>query len=234
MAGHNLTHQLTHDLGMEILSGKYDDAASFPSEAQLSDQFGVSRSATREAVKMLTAKGMLSSRPRQGIRVMPQSQWNLFDTDVLQWILNSKPGLRVLRDFVKMRSAIEPEAAALAAEDPSDENLQPIELALKRMEDAEQGMDDALESDIDFHCAILQASGNRFFMQLQPFSATALRVSIRHTNRYKGVPTADSKAHAAVLRAIRNRNSAQARRLMRKLVDETLELIDVHLDEEPA
>ncbi|MBN8431291.1 FadR family transcriptional regulator [Microbulbifer salipaludis] len=224
-AGRNLTHQLAHDLGNAILQGKFASDA-FPSEAELSERFGVSRSATREAVKMLTAKGILSSRPRQGIRIMPESHWNLFDTDVLDWILRSKPGLDVLRDFVQMRAAIEPEAAALAALRSDSGGIAEIEAALERMQAAELGQDDVLDSDIAFHGAILKASGNRFFIQLQPFSATALRVSIRHTNRFKGVNAADTASHARVLSAIKRGKDQQARKLMRGLIDEALQLIE--------
>ncbi|GMG86150.1 FadR/GntR family transcriptional regulator [Biformimicrobium ophioploci] len=224
-AGRNLTHQLAHDLGNAILQGRFMNVP-FPSEAELSEQFSVSRSATREAVKMLTAKGILSSRPRQGIRIMPESDWNLFDTDVLDWILSSKPGLEVLRDFVQMRAAIEPEAAALAAARSESEDVADIGRALERMQAAELGQDDPLESDIAFHGAILRASGNRFFIQLQPFSATALRVSIRHTNRFKGVNTADTSAHARVYSAIKRGKVQQARKLMHGLIDEALQLIE--------
>ena len=224
-SGLNLTRKLTHQLGLDILQGKYNDSAPFPSEAELSQQFGVSRSATREAVKMLTAKGLLSSRPRQGIRIMPVHQWNLFDTDVLLWMLNSRPSLDLLNDFAQMRAAIEPEAAALAASHYNDDDLQAIEDALQRMFAAEQDQDDALESDIAFHCAILKASQNRFFMQLQPFSSTALRASIRITNKLKGVHTADASAHKKVFSAIKNRKPDQARKLMRALIEEAVELI---------
>ncbi len=114
--GRNLTHQLTHQLGAAIVQGQYAIDKSFPTEAELSQQFNISRSVTREAVKMLTAKGLIASRPRQGIRVMPSTHWNMFDADVLGWTLNARPSLELLREFTQLRMAIEPEAAALAAE----------------------------------------------------------------------------------------------------------------------
>ncbi|MDZ7869243.1 MAG: GntR family transcriptional regulator [Rheinheimera sp.] len=92
----NLTHQLTHDLGLAIVQGVYPVGSGMPSEAELCIRHNVSRSATREAVKMLSAKGLLTSRPKQGIRVLPESNWNMFDTDVLRWILSSKPSLSLL------------------------------------------------------------------------------------------------------------------------------------------
>lgn len=227
----NLTQQVTHTIGMGILQGKYHRDMPFPSEAELSESFNVSRSATREAVKMLTAKGLLSSRPRQGIRIMPESHWNMFDIDVLTWILSGTHTLELLRDFIQMRIAIEPEAAALAAANPDSPEVASIAGALDRMRAAEAGQDDPLESDIAFHTAILAASQNRFLMQLRPFSATALRVSIRHTNRLKGVPTADAKAHAKVYEAICKGKANLARKHMRGLIEEALALINAKIED---
>ncbi|MBB6522571.1 FadR/GntR family transcriptional regulator [Pseudoteredinibacter isoporae] len=225
----NLTQQMVYDLGKSIVSGQYGVGDGLPSEAELCENFGVSRSATREAVKMLTAKGLLSSRPRQGIRVMPEAQWNMFDRDVLDWILSSKPSLQLLREFTQMRLAIEPEAAALVADLGQEAPL--ISAALERMEDAEAGLDDALESDIDFHISVLLSSRNRFLMQFKPFVETALRVSIRYTNQIKGVSIADISAHRKIYQAIKSGDANLARRRTRAIINEVLELIDNNLDE---
>lgn len=227
----NLTQQLTHKLGMAIVQGKYDETGRLPSEAELCTQFDVSRTATREAVKMLSAKGMLSSRPKQGIKVQPQSLWNMFDTDVLEWILSSQPSLALLKEFNQMRYALEPEAAALAAQNPYEENTAFLQYAVQRMENADLGLDDPLESDIAFHTGILEASQNRFISQMQEFTATALRVSIRYTNRIKGVTGADVEKHREVLNAIKAHNPDLARSLMQKLLGEAIELIDSQLKE---
>lgn len=222
----NLTHQLVHDLGLAIVQGKYAVNAALPSEADICKQFGVSRSATREAVKMLAAKGLLTSRPRQGIRVLPEARWNMFDTDVLGWLLNSRPSLELLLEFTQMRRGVEPNAAALAAENATPEAIANIEAALQRMVDAEAGFDDALESDISFHTAILTASGNRFFAQMSAFVETALRVSIRFTNAMKGVAGADVSAHAEILKAISKGNPRLARKKVEVLLEESIELIE--------
>lgn len=225
----NLTQQLTHNLGMNIVQGKYDENGRLPSEAELCEQYDVSRTATREAVKMLAAKGMIASRPKQGIKVQSQSQWNMFDTDVLEWILSSNPSLELLKEFTQMRSAIEPEAAALAAKDHSEQSLTLLRQAINRMQNAEEGLDDSLESDIAFHTAILEASNNRFISQMQEFTTTALRVSIRYTNKIKGVANADVEKHREVLIAIENRDPELARQKMKILLDEALELIESKL-----
>ena len=225
----NLTHQLTHDLGIAIVKGVYPVGQGLPSEADLCVEYDVSRSSTREAVKMLSAKGLISSRPKQGIRVLQESHWNMFDTDVLSWILSSKPSLGLLKEFTQIRVAIEPQAAALASVNATCEQLENIENALTRMVEADQGLDDPLEADIAFHTSILVASGNRFFVQLTDFISTALRVSIRYTNKIKGVPGADVQKHADILNTIKSRNPEKARKAVAEILDEALELIESKL-----
>lgn len=228
---HNLTHQLTHDLGIAIVKGEYPIGSGLPSEADLCLKYEVSRSATREAVKMLSAKGLISSRPKQGIQVLPESNWNMFDTDVLGWILNSKPSLSLLKEFTQVRAAIEPEATALAALHASEEQIANIEKALARMQDAEDGLDDPLEADIEFHNSVLMACGNRFLAQLTDFISTALRVSIRYTNKIKGVNNADVQKHADILNAVKSGDPDLARNCVKTILDEALELIESQLTE---
>ncbi|MEN0039681.1 MAG: FadR/GntR family transcriptional regulator [Cellvibrio sp.] len=228
--GRNLTHQLTHQLGAAIVQGQYAIDKSFPTEAELSQQFNISRSVTREAVKMLTAKGLIASRPRQGIRVMPSSHWNMFDADVLGWTLNARPSLELLREFTQLRMAIEPEAAVLAAENNQDSaKIKAIGDALARMKRADEGHDDPLAADIEFHCAILAAGNNRFFFQLREFIQVALRVSIASTNQLKGVLTADYEDHKRIYDAICAGDHESASKAVKNLLQEVLQLINVSL-----
>lgn len=182
---HNLTYQLTHTLGMAIVKGDYPVGSGLPSEADLCVQHDVSRSATREAVKMLSAKGFISSRPKQGIQVLPENNWNMFDADVLSWILNSKPSLSLLKEFIQLRAAVEPKAAALAAANATEIELKEMEQALSRLVDANKGLDDPVEACIEFHTIILSATGNRFISQLADFIETALRVNARYVHQLK-------------------------------------------------
>lgn len=228
--GRNLTHQLTHQLGAAIVQGQYAIDKSFPTEAELSLQFNISRSVTREAVKMLTAKGLIASRPRQGIRVMPSTHWNMFDADVLGWTLNARPSLELLREFTQLRMAIEPEAAALAAENYKDAAaIKVIGDALARMKKADEGQDDPLSADIEFHCAILASSKNRFFFQLREFIQVALRVSIASTNQLKGVLNADYEDHKRIYDAICAGDQELASKAVKTLLQEVMQLINVSL-----
>ena len=223
-SGRNLTYSLLDSLGKAIVTGRYD-GNSFPTEGDLARQHGVSRSVTREAVKMLTAKGLLTARPRKGTTVQPSSCWNLFDPDVLRWLLERKFSIDLLRQFSELRIAIEPAAAALAARAANPAGLATIVAGFERMAAAEAGDDDPLESDIAFHIAILQASANPFYMQFRDVVETALRTSIRFTNRFKG-RTASLPQHQDVLTAIEKRDADGARAAMTALIADVMVLID--------
>ena len=219
----NLTRTLLDSLGQAIVTGDYDNRP-FPTEAEIAKAHGVSRSVTREAVKMLTAKGLVSARPRTGTTVEPPSQWNLFDPDVLRWMLERKFSVELLRQFCQLRIAIEPEAAALAASNHEADDLEEIRQGLARMEAAEAGRDDPLKADIAFHVAVLKASQNPFYLQFRSMIATALETSILFTNLIKG-QAASVADHAAVAEAIEARDPDAARAAMAGIIGEALTLI---------
>lgn len=221
----SLTHTLVEELGQAIVQGHYTEDNPFPTEAELCEQYEVSRSIMREAVKMLTSKGLLNARPRQGTWVQAESYWNLLDPSVLGWLLNRKFSVDLLIEFTEIRRVIEPQAAEYAAIRADAKSLMRIDNGIARMEAAAQGEDDALASDIAFHVAILEASDNRFFRQLRELTSTALQISIRLTNHYKGVMQADVEDHRKVARAIRDRNPKAARRHMLALLDEAMALM---------
>lgn len=221
--GANLTYGLLDALGKAIVTGGFD-AAPFPTEADLARHHAVSRSVTREAVKMLTAKGLLTARPRKGTSVLPTANWNLFDPDVLRWLLDRKFSLEMLRQFSELRIAIEPAAAALAATAGNSGATTAVRAGFDRMVAAEKGEDDHLDADIAFHIAILRASANPFFAQFQDVVMTALRTSIRFTNRFRG-HTASLAQHHAVLAAIEARDPDAARSAMAALIADVMTLI---------
>jgi DNA-binding FadR family transcriptional regulator len=221
--GRNLTYGMLDRIGRAIVTGAYDETA-FPTEASLATEFGVSRSVVREAVKMLGAKGLLTARPRKGTTVQPARHWNLFDPDVLRWLLERKFSLELLRHFTELRIAIEPAAAALAARTHNAAGLAMISGGFARMIAAEAGDDDPLDADIAFHVAILEACGNPFYRQFRDVVETALRTSIRFTNRFIG-RTADLDQHRAVLEAIERHDAEAASTAMAALIVDVQALI---------
>ncbi len=221
--GRNLTYGMLDRIGRAIVTGVYDDKP-FPTEAYLATESGVSRSVVREAVKMLGAKGLLTARPRKGTMIRAARYWNLFDPDVLRWVLERKFSLELLRHFTELRIAIEPAGASLAARTHDEDELALISTGYARMVAAEAGADDPLNADIAFHVAILEASGNPFYRQFRDLVETALRTSIRFTNRFKG-RTADLEQHREVLEAIKRRDAAGAGTAMAALIVDVQALI---------
>jgi DNA-binding FadR family transcriptional regulator len=223
--GKSFTYGIVQHLGQEIVTGAYGVQNPFPTEAELCIRLGVSRSILREAVKMLTTKGLLNARPRQGTWVEPEENWNLLDPDVLHWLLERKFSLSLLIEFTQVRLAIEPMAAALAAIQASPPLIEEIRLALEAMKNAERDGDAPLNSDIDFHVAILRASGNRLVSQFRDLIDVALRTSIRLTNQRKGVRFASIADHQRVADAIFVGDADAARDAMYALIDEALTLM---------
>ena len=222
-ATRNRTYSLLDHLGKAIVTGAFDHRI-FPTEADLAREHGASRSVIREAVKMLTAKGLLTARARTGTTVQPSTRWNLFDPDVLRWLLERKFSLDLLNQFTELRIAIEPAAAALAARAADGAAIAEIQEGFERMAAAEQGNEDSLEADIAFHLAILRASANPFYAQFQSVVSTALRTSIRFTNRLEG-RTASLPQHRAVLHAIERHDAPAAYAAMAALIDDVRMLI---------
>ena len=129
-----------------------------------------------------------------------------------------------MREFLEVRIGIEPAAAALAAANATDADKELLKSKLDRMQDAISGHADAVAADIAFHATILEISHNRFYHQLTPIIETALRFSIRLTNKARGA-LADYDAHERIYRAIRNGNADAAARACRELIKEALMLV---------
>jgi DNA-binding FadR family transcriptional regulator len=221
----NLTEQVVQSLGRAIVSGEYPTHAIFQI-ADLCTQFKASRTVMREAVKTLTAKGLVTSRASVGSIVQGELSWNLSDPDVLDWFLHVKGNIvPLLREFIDFRMGIEPNAAALAATRGDTQAIDAIFKALDRMRAAERGEDNPLDADVEFHVAILHASGNRFFINMRHTVDVALHISIRVTNRSKGVTFASIADHARIADAIKAGDAEGARQATRDLLTEAQKLL---------
>ena len=221
----NLTASIVNDLGLAIVTETYRPGQPFPTEPELCLRYDASRPVLREAVKMLTAKGLLLGRKRAGTLVQPEDSWNLLDPDVLRWMLQRDFSIDLLIDFTEIRMSIEPRAAALAAHSASGPQRRAIMDAIQRMTAADRGEEDALEADIAFHIAVLEASNNRFMRQFTGLAETTLRFSIRRTNEYKGVPRASARDHKRVADAIIEGEARLASERMSELIRGALELL---------
>lgn len=160
----NLSYILAEKLAQRILKGEYAVGSILPSEMELGTLFGVSRTAVREAVKTLTAKGMLLPRPRIGTRVMPRTQWNFLDKELLAWWMTKDNLDFVVDDFLIMRHSLEPQACALAALYGEERQQQKLISIMKQMVALQDDFDKHrwIEIDMAYHELVYEMSGNAF------------------------------------------------------------------------
>jgi GntR family galactonate operon transcriptional repressor len=206
-------------LGQRIVAGHYPVGSNLPTEAQLCDEFGVSRTAMREAIKMLSAKGLVESRQRAGTRILPANNWNRLDPDVLDWS-SSDPDPDFMQALIEARQVIEPAAARMAASRATSADLAEIEAGYMAMKAAPlSDLAACAEADVQFHLAILQASHNPVFMGLGNLIKNALSNSFRLTTSVSRSYVATLEAHGDVLEAVRLRQPDIAHDRMRSLID---------------
>ncbi len=224
MSAVNLTQSLVQKLGSSIVRGDLPAGKSLPIEAELGKKYGASRTVTREAVKILSTKGLIGQRPRVGTFVHTEDKWDLLDAEVLTWILDRHFSHKLVREFLEVRIGIEPAAAALAAVNATEADIELLRQKLEKMKSAMNGHFDSVAADIAFHATILEISHNRFYQQLTPIVETALRFSIRVTNKAKGA-IADYDAHEKIYKAIKAGNADGATKACRELIREALALV---------
>ncbi|WP_297022315.1 FadR/GntR family transcriptional regulator [Thalassospira sp.] len=212
---------VAHDLGARIVSGKLVPGDVLPTEAALSESLDVSRTALREAIKILSAKGLIESRPKTGTRVKPRSSWNLLDPDVLSWHFPD-PDPAFLYALFETRLIIEPNTAAMAAVRATKEEIKAISDAYDAMESAERGTEAVYITDLEFHQAILNASANDFMKSFGMLIETALIGSFRLSSGGPAAHVQSLPDHHAVYAAISHRDPEEARATMHKLLRRTM------------
>ena len=158
----NIHAYLTGKLGREIVGGTYPPGSLLPNAIEMCARFSVSRTALREAYSMLTAKALIVARPKVGTRVRPKADWNMLDPEVLAWHIQTVPTEHFVADLFVLRQMVEPAAAALAASERSRATIDRIAVAYADMERFKDGAGDLIAADLQFHLAILEATGNHF------------------------------------------------------------------------
>jgi DNA-binding FadR family transcriptional regulator len=164
----------------------------------------------REAIRVLAAKGLVSSKPRVGSVVRAREDWHMLDPDVLYWTVNSLPEGEFFHALLTVRQIIEPAAAALAAISATDEDLSHLNAAYGRMEQARSAAE-LLEPDLEFHRAIMAATHNDMLAYIGNMLSLALQESIRFTSRHPNTYALSLPRHKAILTAISHRDALAAR-----------------------
>lgn len=212
---------VVEDLGRQIISGLLRPGDSLPTEPELGNQFGVSRTSVREAMRILSTKGLIEIRQKIGTRVSDKENWNVFDSDILRWHHESGHGHDVMRDLIEMRQILEPEAAKLAAARASIDDHQNLQLALRQMLEEINSPDGYARADLDFHLSIYRASKNSLLWQFGTVVADFLKrvfMMQQQTVRENQDLLQDIELHEAVYEQISKGDGQGAEQTMLKLV----------------
>ena len=213
-------------LGEAIVSGRYAVGASIPTEPVLCQQLGVSRTVVREAVKSLIAKGLITTGPKVGTRVLSEEHWNWFDPDVISWQSTAGLTAEFLRDLQDLRRVVEPAAMRLAAERATAQDIAAVEAAYAGMKRAVEEGGDYVTYDLLFHQGLLRASRNRMLVQMSKVLGALLRTSFEISTRRKDGPAHSLPLHRAVLDAVIAHQPDAAETAIRILIDGAKEDIE--------
>ena len=209
---------IARDLGIAIAAGSLRPGDTLSGEVDSSIRLAVSRTAYREAVRILAAKGMVESRTRTGTRVSPRWRWNILDPEVLGWFLQTRPTETFVRDLFEVRLMVEPAAASLAAERRSEAQLRTMRDALAEMDRLKLSTEAGRAADRAFHDAVLQATQNEAVVALSSSVGAAIRWTTLFKHRVQKSPRDPIADHLRVLDAIAKRDAGAARACMTELV----------------
>jgi DNA-binding FadR family transcriptional regulator len=224
LPGRSVHASVANEIGQRIVRGDYPPGSILPNEQKWAQTFDVSRSAVREAIKMLMAKNLLASRPKVGSRVEPRERWNLLDRDVLSWYATSPNRPAFLRTVQEFRHIIEPEATALAAERRSEAEMVEITRACRDMGTA-RTQSERTQADTRFHVAILRASGNELLVPLGVLIESALDNLFVFVTREVNDLAYAQELHEDIEKCVRLQRPAAARKAVHRLLANTDEII---------
>ena len=180
ISGRGQVKSVVDILGQRIAAGQYVEGETLPVEQDLADSLSVGRNALREAVKVLSGKGLISTAPRSGTKIRPKDEWNMLDPDVLSWHADPETATpEFLLALLEIRRIIEPKAAELAASRATREDVAAILSAYDDMQKYQDDPDRRVVADIQLHTAILEASHNAFISHFKHAVATYLKAHFK-------------------------------------------------------
>lgn len=207
-------------IGSRIISGEFRPNLTLPVENEIAETLGVGRNVVREAAKILADKNLLRTVRRRGMTVLPKSEWNTLDEDVIAWSL-SQQDLRdeMLDELTVLRFMVEPEVAAIASRSATVTEVLRLFEAVELMElHASGDKADAIEADIFFHRRMFEASHNKILLGLMRPVFALLRANFASAIERDDGQHYYVEEHRLVAEAVRGRDADGAREAMRKLL----------------
>ena len=212
-----LYKQIVDQIERRIAAGDLKLGDQLPAEPELAQQFGVSRTAVREAVKALCEKGLLEIRPGRGTFVINERPDVIRHSLGLLMSLDPTEGSRSL---VEVREILEPEIAALAATRMTEEQIATMREAVAMMDTALDNVDVFVEADLDFHLALAEASQNLIIPALIDTIIDLLREQRRQTGLVNGGLKRGQYHHKKILEAVIRRDPEAARIAMQRHLEQ--------------
>ena len=226
--GRGLHGRVLDTLGPAITAGEYPPGSVLRTD-ELAQEFEVSRSVMREAVRVLESMHLVESRRRVGVTVRPKAEWNVYDPQVIRWRLAGADRPHQLRSLTVLRSAIEPVAAGLTAKNATPEQCAELtECALGMVANSRgHRLEEYLIHDIAFHRVILTASGNEMFARLGDVVAEVLAGRTHHEVMFEDPDPAAVTLHVQVAEAVRAGDGTRAEQLTREITVGALHELDI-------
>lgn len=215
--------RVTDDLGIAILSGKHAPGSILPTEVEAAEKLGISRTAYREAIRFLAAKGLVESRTKVGTRVTSRTHWHVLDPDVLRWVFQTEPSEQFIQEIFELRAILEPQAAALAAQRRSIDQLSRMGHALEEMTRYGLAHPSGRAADQAFHEEILRATGNQTLTALTATVGAAVHWTTVFKQRTSTLPRDPLPEHRSVYAAIADGDPERALEAARDLVQLALQ-----------
>ena len=218
----DLVHNAVQLIVTAIADGRFAQGCARPREAELAEMFAVSRLTMREAVRILSDRGVLDVRRGRGTYVAPQEKWS--DPATLIAVLASQTDQRTLGiQLIEVRRMIEVGATGLAATHRTSTDIEHLQHWLAAYSEASQqsDIDAALTADIAFHDAILTASHNPLIPVMMSSLASAVARSRRSTTELPDVRKRAAHHHRLIFEAIAAGDASAAKQAMRAHMTQT-------------
>lgn len=213
-------------LGQWIADDVFTPDAPMPMEDELAASLGVSRATVRDAIKVLSGKGLVRTARRYGTRVLPVDEWNLLDRDVVGWHRADHPRMRrIFAETTELRVIMEPAAAAMAAERATEAQIETLRRAAYAIEPERHDLQALFEADCRFHVTLLDATQNQVMRQMRQIILTMLRISYEFGVSKPQNEPVSRQGHIDVAEAIARRDGGGARDAMARMLERNQSLV---------
>lgn len=238
----NKSEEIVEVIGKKIVTGEYAELETIPKMEVLAETYQVSRTVIREALKVLSRMRMVESVKKGGTTVLPRSEWNWWDQQILQWVIDdiNRSGnnhSKLILHLTEMRLALEPMALCLATKRGSEEDFEEITKRFLKLKQSKNDSEEWAIADYEFHLALVKASCNHLMINTLTKLNKALQLSRKKTYRKLNVQSNSEEferayqKHVDLYEAMMERNTEKVQFITTEIINKVYELILQELDE---